>query len=530
MYEAGSTTNIAGDVESALIALLATLIAGVLLARGLRRAELMWTWAAVPLPIAALLLGAHRLIALGLTGCCLLACRCGARWHREDLQSGADLAEQAGMRVGLVTVLERIASSLQLRRRGWLEDAALRIGSDRQRLPVLIPVGYQSGSHTLLLGATGSGKTVTETWIASRLIEAGHGAIAIDPKGDRLLRSELARAAAQRGVPFLEWTPAGPLAYNPYAHGSESEIADKALAAEAFTEPHYLRQAQRYLAHAVRAMRGAQVPVSCASLAAHLDPRELEACVRRLPEAQARETQGYLDSLGERQRRELSGVRDRLSILAESDVRRWLEPSEQTQALDLRAALAERAVVYMCLDADRRMLLSQVLAGAVVSDLVTLVAERQENPLATVVLIDEFQAVAAAQVARLFGRARSAGVSLILAAQELADVKGAGEGLRDQVLGNVATVIAHRQSVPESAELIADVAGRRPAWVSTQQTRTGLFTSLLSGRGSRRREHQHVIDPGQIKCLAPGWSAVITPGWRQAPTIAQIHHPYEAHG
>jgi len=34
--------------------------------------------------------------------------------------------------------------------------------------------------------------------------------------------------------------------------GSETEIADKALSGETFTEPHYLRQAQRYLGHAVR--------------------------------------------------------------------------------------------------------------------------------------------------------------------------------------------------------------------------------------------------------------------------------------
>jgi hypothetical protein len=54
------------------------------------------------------------------------------------------------------------------------------------------------------------------------------------------------------GVAFLEWTPDGPLPYNPYAHGSDTEIADKALAGELVTEPHYLRQAQRYLGHAVR--------------------------------------------------------------------------------------------------------------------------------------------------------------------------------------------------------------------------------------------------------------------------------------
>ena len=70
-----------------------------------------------------------------------------------------------------------------------------------------------------------------------------------------------------------------------------------------------------------------------------------------------------------------------------------------------------------------------MLAAAIVSDLVTLVGALQAHPVPTVVLIDEFSAVAADQVARLFGRARSAGVSLILGTQELADLKGWGRGL-----------------------------------------------------------------------------------------------------
>jgi hypothetical protein len=314
-------------------------------------------------------------------------------------------------------------------------------------MPVSIPIGYSSGSHTLVLGATGSGKTVSEAWVACRLIEQKHGAIVIDPKGDPMLREQLAAAASRAGRRFLEWTPEGQLAYNPYAQGTATEVADKALAGERFTEPHYLRQAQRYLAHAVRAMHAAAIPVTPVSLTGHLDPGELEVAARRLPEQEAGVVQKYLDSLGERKRRELAGVRDRLSILAESDVSQWLEPHSPGEAIDLRNTVARQAVVYFRLDSDRRPLLSQMLAAAIVSDLITLVGDLQTRPVPTVVLIDEFSAVAAEQVARLFGRARSAGISLILGTQELADLKNLGDGaLREQTLGNVATVIAHRQN------------------------------------------------------------------------------------
>ena len=89
-------------------------------------------------------------------------------------------------------------------------------------------------------------------------------AVIVDPKGDRALCDAVRRAAHAAGRRFVEWTPAGPSVYNPYARGSETEIADRALAAEHYTEPHYQRQAQRYLGHAARALHRAGLEVSLA--------------------------------------------------------------------------------------------------------------------------------------------------------------------------------------------------------------------------------------------------------------------------
>jgi type IV secretory pathway TraG/TraD family ATPase VirD4 len=274
-------------------------------------------------------------------------------------------------------------------------------------------------------------------------------------------------------------------------------------------------------------MHAAAVPVTPVSLMKHLDPGELEFTARQLPDEGASVVLAYLDSLTDRQRRDLSGVRDRLSILAESDTQRWLDPRGNDDALDIQQAVAERAVVYFRLDSDRRPLLAGILAAAIVGDLIALVARRQASPVPTVVVIDEFSAVAADQVARLFGRARSAGISLILGTQELADLETAGEGLREQTLGNVATVVAHRQNVPESAKLIAAMAGTKPVWVTTQQTEQGLIASGPSGRGSRTRGHEYEIHPSNIKRLRTGFAAVITPG-AGVPVIARMCHPTDA--
>jgi conjugal transfer pilus assembly protein TraD len=513
-----------------ILAAICTIAAGggVALATLLRRRRLAWTWAATGIAVAYVLIGFYPKLGAAIGGAVLLALFIGARWHRSDIEYGADLAQAAENRLGIRTAIRRSALRRRAKKGRWVNDGWLMVGEDQRGLPVSIPIGYRSGSHTLVLGATGSGKTVSETWITCRLIEQGHGAIVIDPKGDELLHQQLQLTARKAGCRFFEWTPEGPCAYNPYAHGGATEIADKALAGEQFTEPHYLRQAQRYLGHAIRTLHATNTAVTPVSLMAHLDPGQLEVTTRALPDTDAVPVQAYLDGLTDRQRRDLGGVRDRLSILAESDTSRWLNPTGQAQVIDLRAAVDEQAVVYFRLDSDRRVLLSQMIAAAIVSDLITLVADLQSQPIPTVVAIDEFAAVAAEHVARLFGRARSAGISLILGTQELADLKSVGEGLRDQVLGNVSALIAHRQNVPESAELISGIAGTKPVWITTEQTEDQLLGTSRSGRGSRRRGYEYHLHPSHIKQLATGTAAVLALGSGQPAVVASILHPTEA--
>ncbi len=158
-------------------------------------------------------------------------------------------------------------------------------------------------------------------------------------------------------------------------------------------------------------------------------------------------------------------------------------------------------MVYFNLESDRRPLLTQMLGAAIVQDLQTTVAALQGRPTPTLVVIDEFSALAAAHVVRLFGRARSAGFSLLLCTQELSDLRLPGrERLLEQVMGNLSVLIAHRQVVPESAELIASVAGRRGAWRTSRHS---------DGASTRTRIREGVLDSTGIVSLDTGWAAVI---------------------
>jgi hypothetical protein len=492
-------------------------LAGSLGARLIRALHLHWSWALLalaPALLVARIFGGAA--ALGAPLAALVATGRGRRWHHEDLDTGADLAELASRRLTPADVARsrlRHATSPARTPHPPRPGHSLALGYDERRRAVSIPLGDgDAGTHTLVLGATGSGKTVTQTRIALAGIERGMGAIVLDPKGDPYLRAALRGAASSAGKDFREWTPDGGCVYNPYAEGGETEIADKALAGERFTEPHYLRQAQRYLGHVVRALRAAGEEVSMRGVVEHLDPARLEALARGLPAPAADPTFAYLDALSARQRTELSGVRDRLAILVESDVGRWLDPDTPGgEPLTLRGAIKTGSVAYFRLESDTRPLLAQMLGGAIVGDLQTAIAAMQATPVPTLVVIDEFSAVAAEQVVRLFARARSAGFSLLLGTQELADLRLPGrERLLEQIVGNLSALVAHRQVVPRSAAAVAELAGSHGAW---------RYARHSDGASTRTRVRQGVLDQSRLMRLPRGWAAVIVPG---APARARI--------
>ncbi len=499
---------------------------GLFAVRVMRRRHLRWTWAACALPVA---LFAHSMLdgwasTLGTAAVCASAR--GRHWHAEDLMAGGDLAEIACKRRGPTHVLGALARRLFERivhLSTWtaLRDERVPVGRAESGETVSIPFGSNSGGkHTLIVGATGSGKTVTETWLATRAIEAGLGAVVIDPKGDARMRAHLLEAAYLAEREFIEWTPTGPWVYNPFGHGGASEIADKALAGERFTEPHYQRQAQRYLGYAVRALRSAGTNVSLPALVKQLDPAQLEVLARTLPEAQADATLDYLESLTARQRTDLGGVRDRLAIMAESDVAPWLDPETiDAQTFDLLGAVKERAIVYFNLKADALPLLARMLGVAIVQDLQTTMAALQESPIPTVVVIDEFAAIAAEQVVHLFGRARSAGLNLLLGTQELSDLRLEGrKQLLEQVLGNLSAIVAHRQVVPESAELIGQLGGSRGVWRATHTS---------DGRWTRTRTTRSLLAAEDIRGLSPGWAAVIELGGHSSARFVEVFSSVE---
>jgi type IV secretory pathway TraG/TraD family ATPase VirD4 len=508
---------------------------GALLA--LRAARLRFTWGllAAPLLLPAEVIGWEPGLALSLALAIVLGL--GAYMHLEDERRGGEQARAARETLGPARYLRA--------RRAWRASATtageprakgdrLALGSGIRGGVCAVPFGAERGVHALVLGATGSGKTVTQAAIAQAYVLAGAPAIVVDPKGDAYLRGVLEEAAAKVGKRLWAWSPTGPSVYNPLERGSPTEIADKALAGHEWSEPRYELATLRLLGKALATMRAAgEWPPTLSTLTRYMHPDRLDLLAAKVGGELADSVADYVDGLSARAKADLDGGRNRLAILAEGELGPWLDPALGAgPVLSLAEVLRRGDIAYLHLDSDRYPAASKLLGAALVIDLVTLTADLHGQGVRGLVVIDEFAALAAEHVHRLFGRARSAGLGIVLGTQSLADLRSARpddptDSLTEQVLTNVEFCVVHREADPDSAERLARVAGTEQTWVTTTKV-GGRRENWWSGpEGSRTPERQFVVPPDRFKRLRPGEAVVIAPTAKRPGQVVKVWRPQE---
>ncbi|MDQ6819958.1 MAG: DUF853 family protein [Actinomycetota bacterium] len=428
--------------------------------------------------------------------------------------AGATVALIAG---AIAAVVLRGARALALRRIAakQLRAGGLVLGADRRGQRVILG-DRQLSAHGLILGASGAGKSTTLLAITCDQIKRGAPVVAIDLKGSPPFAAQLAAACASAGRRLLVWSPDGPSYWNPLAHGNATEGKDKIIASERFTEPHYQRAAERYVQTVLQVLQVTHPgqPPTLAEVVALSDPHRLAGVLRRAPRQLADRVQDYIGSLTPDQLSAIRGLGSRLAILTESHTGRYLSPPPRAGAavVDLRAALSGSDVVLFSLNSSSYGKLAAQLGTLALQDLVSVSGERlrtlgdADPPARAIVAIDEFSALGADHVIGLLARGRESGLSVLLATQELADLDRAAPGLRDQIVGNTAVKIAHRQDVPSSAQTVAQMAGTVKVWEETQQ----LGGPLSHVRGTRRQVEQFVVHPNEIKSLRTGEAVLIT--------------------
>lgn len=400
---------------------------------------------------------------------------------------------------------------------------ALALGRDDRGRAVALHES-QLAAHGLIVGASGAGKSTTLLGIVGEQVLRGRPVVAIDLKGSPAFAERLAEVARVAGRPLVVWSPDGPAGWNPLATGNATELKDKLIATERFTEPHYQRAAERYVQIALQTLHARGAPVALAEVVALMEPRRLAAAGRELRGPFGEHVQDYVASLTRDQLSAVRGLGTRLALLSESTAGPFLRGGApavgagcgRRPVVDLRRALDGGAVVLFSLNSARYGQLAAQIGTLAIQDLVGATGHRltqaapdgARRPLATIA-IDEFSALRSDQLLALLARGREAGVSVLLATQELSDLERAGRGFRDQVLGLTALKIAHRQDVPASARTLAEMAGSRWEWDETRS-----FGGPLGPRphtaGTRRLVERPLVHPDEIARLPTGRAVLLT--------------------
>jgi single-strand DNA-binding protein len=504
-----------GAALTALALLFVGIALGVLLAIWLRRRRLAWSWAALalapaPLLAAALALADPSLIAPPLT-LILATALAGLGWglhaEIEDRRAGGDRETAAVNRRGPLDGVRR-ARRERPRSRPRLLGDGVPIGRTHRGQLAAVPRGSaDSGRHILVPGATGAGKTTSlGALLVDYVSRSGFGAVVIEAKTDRALLEAARGAAASRGAAFHLFSPDGESAYDPLAHGSLDERSERLIAVEDWgsADADFYRQAASpFLRLVVSVLDASEEPTTLATVAARCHPDELVNLATAVGDPELLgEVTAAINALPGDQLRAVSGLRARLQNLASSQfARQWLDPGAAEASFDLRRVIAEREVAYFRLDTDRTGNVGRAIAQMVLLDLGAAASACMGEGVGTFVCVDEFGALEAPALERLFARARAAGFSVALGTQTLADLSAAGPAVRERIGATVSALVCHRIGEQADAEWIAQLIGAVPTWQTTIRTEG---YARHTKEGTRTRGYRFEVNPSELQRLGTG--------------------------
>lgn len=493
------------------------------------------------LPILTGLVPLREGVLIGLFGVALAVGAGGMAVHLEveDRRAGSDREIVSADRRGLLDWWRRWVAE----RTALIEQAltdGLPVGrTSRGELAMVGRGSTQSGRHVLIPGATGAGKT---TSLAALLVDyvarSGFGAVVLEAKTDPALCEAAELAAKKRGRPFYLCSPVGYSGYDPLAHGSVDERSERLIAVESWGSgdaDFYRQAASPFLRLVLRVLDASGEKVTLARVAKLCNPDELENFALESGKSSEMLSEIGAAAAGLRadQLRAIAGLRARLENLSSSDfARAWLDPTrDEVPMFDLRQVIRDRGVAYFRFDTDRTGNVGRAIAQMVLLDLGAAASAWMGEGVGTFIGIDEFGALEASALDRLFARGRAAGFSVAVGTQTLADLRAAGPAVRERIGATVSGIVCHRIGEQGDAEWVAELIGAVPTWQSTVRTnRIGMSTD----QGTRTRGYRFEVNPSQLQRLGPGEAYVarldgcesrraarvrVVPAWERLATL-----------
>jgi len=356
--------------------------------------------------------------------------------------------------------------------------------------PVVLPDHYIN-QILLVLGTTGSGKSVTLQRFYDRAIKQGHPLIVIDGKPTQSNISWLRNLANHYGKRFYGFNCENYSHYDPLSNGDCSELKDKIISLKDHWESDYYRSiAEDYLQTTFEVLLQSGKPFDLKQVVKCLDFETLKDFCRSLRNS---ELLAQVESLQKYEMKDITGLQAHLKILVNSAMGKYFEPADNMFTLE--EVIKDDSLVYFSLPALRYPSFSKVLGKLVINDIKATI-ERHKNNQRIFMVFDEFSVFAGDQVLNLVNMGRGKGVHAVFGTQGIADLNTVSDNFKSQMLNCANTIICHRLNDQESAEAVAGWMGTKDTFNVTAQYDANKTGASL---GSVRPDKTYVIHPESIK-------------------------------
>jgi conjugal transfer pilus assembly protein TraD len=374
-------------------------------------------------------------------------------------------------------------------------------------------------THVLVLGTTGSGKTVSLSNIVEYAIENHYPIIYVDGKGDSEYGDKFVSFSKQQGQEsflFNLGNVKNSCTYNPMYSGGYTSLKDRIIDLRHWSEEHYKKIAEGYLQTVFKVLHCCNIRLDLASLIPYLDRGNLLNLVRENKATiNSQELMDEIEALEFAEKDILSLVFE-LKNFINSEVGELFKTEQSTNNLVLESLIENNQSAYFSLASLEFPMYAKTLGKLIINDIKAAVNVSKKKVF---VVFDEFSVFAGPQVLNLINMGRSAGIHGVISTQSLSDISMAvennGEAFVQQILSNCNNYMVHRLNSPNDAETLSALIGtKNNVGYTAQVSELG-----ATGLGTVRNTKEFLFHPDDIKQLKRGEAIIVNKNKMEFGTI-----------